>query len=149
MRDPRSFYTYGIAPPTLWPMTNPPPLSQLQLEEDAEITGEDVPVELATGGIAEAGPLSVLLEGGAPKADGALSGVSSGRADDIDARLSPGEYVIDAETVALLGDGNTDAGAAALDQMREAIRSHKGKALAKGKFSPAAKSPLEYLLGDE
>ena len=85
---------------------------------------------------------------------GALSAVSrfaqgagSGRADTIDAKLSDGEYVIDAETVAMLGDGSNKQGAKLLDAMRQNIRSHKGKALSKGKFSPNAKSPLSYLNG--
>jgi hypothetical protein len=72
-------------------------------------------------------------------------GAGSGRADTIDAKLSDGEYVIDAETVAMLGDGSNKEGAMRLDAMRQNIRSHKGKALAKGKFSPNAKSPLAYL----
>jgi len=72
-------------------------------------------------------------------------GAGSGRADTIDAKLSDGEYVIDAETVAMLGDGSNKEGAMRLDAMRQNIRSHKGKALSKGKFSPNAKSPLAYL----
>jgi len=72
-------------------------------------------------------------------------GAGSGRADTINAKLSDGEYVIDAETVAMLGDGSNQEGANLLDAMRQNIRSHKGKALAKGKFSPNAKSPLAYL----
>ena len=74
-------------------------------------------------------------------------GSGSGRDDTINARLSDGEYVMDAETVALLGDGSTDAGAKRLDQMRAQLRKQKGKALSKGKFSPNAKSPLAYLKG--
>lgn len=74
-------------------------------------------------------------------------GSGTGRADTIDARLSDGEYVMDAETVAMLGDGSTRAGALKLDQMREKLRQHKGKALARGKFSPNAKSPLAYVKG--
>jgi hypothetical protein len=74
-------------------------------------------------------------------------GAGTGRADTIDARLSDGEYVIDAETVAMLGDGSTQAGASKLDQMRSQIRKHKGRALAKGKISPDAKSPLAYIKG--
>lgn len=74
-------------------------------------------------------------------------GSGSGRADTINAKLSDGEFVIDAETVALLGDGSIDEGARKLDQMRSEIRRQKGKALAKGKFSPDAKSPLSYLKG--
>lgn len=74
-------------------------------------------------------------------------GAGSGRDDTINARLSDGEYVMDAETVAMLGDGSTDAGARRLDDMRSQLRKHKGKTLAKGKFSPNAKSPLAYLKG--
>lgn len=74
-------------------------------------------------------------------------GSGSGRADTINARLSDGEYVMDAETVAMLGDGSSDEGARRLDAMREQLRKHKGRALAKGKFSPNAKSPLSYIKG--
>jgi len=70
-----------------------------------------------------------------------------GRADTIPARLSHGEYVIDAETVAMLGDGSGKEGARRLETMRKNIRKHKGKALAKGKISPDAKMPEEYLKG--
>jgi hypothetical protein len=74
-------------------------------------------------------------------------GSGSGRDDTINAKLSDGEYVIDAETVALLGDGSNAEGARRLDQMRKQIRTQKGKTLAKGGFSPDAKSPLAYLKG--
>jgi hypothetical protein len=86
--------------------------------------------------------------GGALYAAGKLvQGSGSGRDDTIDARLSDGEYVIDAETVSLLGDGSNKAGAQKLDAMRKQIREHKGKSLARGKFSPNAKPPLAYLKG--
>jgi hypothetical protein len=77
-----------------------------------------------------------------------VRGGGSGRDDAINARLSDGEYVMDAETVAMIGDGSTDAGARRLDAMRAQLRKHKGKALARGKFSPNAKSPLAYLKGN-
>lgn len=73
--------------------------------------------------------------------------VADGRTDNIHAMLSPGEYVMDAETVALLGNGNGDAGAKRLDQMRAAVRKQKGGALSRGKISPDAQSPLTYLSG--
>lgn len=79
---------------------------------------------------------------------GYLNGRMSGRTDNIPAKLSPGEYVLDAETVAMLGDGNSKAGARKLDEMRKNIRQQKGKELAKGKFSPNAKAPLSYLRGN-
>ena len=89
-----------------------------------------------------------MAQGGALSAVARFArGAGTGRSDEIDAKLSDGEYVIDAETVAMLGDGSSKAGAQRLDKMREEIRSHKGKALVKGKFSPDAKSPLSYLKG--
>lgn len=78
---------------------------------------------------------------------GDVRGPGTGRSDSIPAALSDGEYVMDAETVALLGDGSTDAGADMLDQFRINIRKHKGKHLSKGKISPDAKAPEHYLSG--
>jgi len=77
----------------------------------------------------------------------AVEGPGTGRSDDIPAVLSDGEYVIDAETVALLGDGSSKAGAKKLDDLRVKIRKHKGKNLAKGKFSVNAKRPEAYMSG--
>jgi hypothetical protein len=74
-------------------------------------------------------------------------GQGDGRSDHVDARLSPGEFVMDAETVALLGNGDSDAGARELEHMRQNIRKQKGQALAKGHFSPDAKAPGAYLKG--
>lgn len=74
-------------------------------------------------------------------------GQGDGRSDHVDAKLSPGEYVVDAETTSLLGNGDNEAGARKLEQMRQGIRKQKGKALAKGKFSPNAKDPADYMAG--
>jgi len=73
-------------------------------------------------------------------------GRGDGRSDHVEARLSPGEYVMDAETVSLLGNGDNDAGARQLDSMRKRVRKDKGKKLAKGEFSPNAKDAHEYLV---
>ncbi len=113
-------------------------LNQFMAENWNQVSGgaynSPQPQKLARGG-----PLSQVAN--------LARGSGSGRADTIDARLSDGEYVMDAETVSMLGDGSTQAGAERLDQMRAQLRSHKGKALARGKFSPNAKSPLAYLKG--
>lgn len=74
-----------------------------------------------------------------------VKGGGTGTSDSIPAVLSDGEYVMDAQTVSMLGDGSSDAGANKLDKMREEVRKHKGSALAKGKFAPQAKSPLSYM----
>jgi len=76
-----------------------------------------------------------------------IGGGADGRSDDVPAVLSDGEYVMDAESVALLGNGSSKAGAAKLDQMRSKLRQHKGQALASGKISPDARSPLSYVKG--
>jgi hypothetical protein len=97
---------------------------------------------MASGGLAQ------MNQGGAlQKTSRYVRGGGTGRSDEIPAYLSDGEYVIDAETVALLGDGSNKAGAEMLNGMRENVRAHKGQALAQGKFSPDAKSPLQYLRG--
>jgi hypothetical protein len=75
----------------------------------------------------------------------APDGMGDGRSDHVPAKLSPGEFVMDAETVSMLGNGDNDAGARRLDEMRKNLRKSKGQALAKGKFSPDAKSPESYL----
>ena len=77
----------------------------------------------------------------------AVKGAGDGRSDEIDAKLSDGEYVMDAETVSLLGNGSTEAGAEALDKFRVNVRKHKGANLAKGKFSVNAKQPHAYMAG--
>ena len=96
----------------------------------------DVAQQQPTVQAAHGGPLSQYVQGG-----------GTGRSDSIPAKLSDGEYVMDAETVALLGDGSSKAGAQKLDQFRANIRKQKGQALAKGKFSPDAHDPSQYLMG--
>lgn len=90
-----------------------------------------------------------MANGGSPLSAMArfARGAGSGRDDTINARLSDGEYVMDAETVAMLGDGSSEDGARKLDSMRSQLRKHKGKTMARGEFSPNAKSPLNYIKG--
>ena len=80
-------------------------------------------------------------QGGSPNY---VAGGTPGQADKIPAQLSDGEYVMDADVVSALGDGNNAAGAAKLDQMRQNIRSHKRSAPANS-IPPKAKSPLAYM----
>lgn len=121
--DPSSYYRYG-APPNPAPQMSP-----------------QMPVRRAMGG----GLMMGYNQGGSPGMPRLVRGPGSGRSDDIPARLSDGEYVFDAETVALLGDGSTDEGARRLDALRRKLRMHKGKQLSRGRFSSAAKNPEDYL----
>jgi hypothetical protein len=77
----------------------------------------------------------------------AVEGPGDGRDDQIPALLSDGEYVIDAETVALLGNGSNKAGAEMLDAFRVNVRKQKGQKLARGEFSENAKRPEHYMAG--
>lgn len=77
----------------------------------------------------------------------AVEGPGSGRDDKIPAMLSDGEYVMDAETVAMLGDGSNKKGAELLDKFRVNLRKHKGREMVRGKFSKNAKKPEQYLAG--
>jgi hypothetical protein len=74
-----------------------------------------------------------------------VQGPGSGRSDDIPAYLSDGEYVIDAESVSLLGDGSGSEGARRLDEMRRELRKHKAGKMKKGEFTNKAKNPRAYM----
>jgi len=75
-----------------------------------------------------------------------VEGAGDGQSDDIPAMLADGEYVIDAETVAQLGNGSNKAGAKILDDFRKNIRAHKRSA-PHDKIPPKSKSALAYLKG--
>lgn len=95
-------------------------------------------------GYAEGGSTGDGMEGALGRY---VEGPGDGRADEIPAMLSDGEYVMDAETVALLGNGSNKAGADLLDQFRVNIRKHKGRELSRGEFSDDAKRPEHYMAG--
>jgi hypothetical protein len=73
-----------------------------------------------------------------------VPGPDGGQDDTIPARLSNGEYVIDATTVSDLGDGNNEAGARKLDELRDRIAHQKGR---KRVVPPRAKDVGHYLGG--
>ena len=138
------YYTYGTRPEAQFFEQG------LQLESPTQPAGPqpqlpparppgDEPV-MAQGG------LMGYAKGGSKKSR-YFDGPGSGRDDKIPALLSDGEYVIDAETLALLGDGSTKEGARRMDKFRANIRQHKGRALSRGQISPDAKSPNKYMGG--
>ena len=100
-------------------------------------------------GYAEGGPimddLRVNAMSGGHNSDVHASVLSDGRSDDRPIMASDGEYVVDAETVALLGNGSPEAGARKLDEFRVNLRKQKGAALAQGKFTPPARMPEAYM----
>lgn len=77
---------------------------------------------------------------------GLIPGEDGGQDDVVDVKAAPGEYVLDAEIVSALGDGNTDAGAKKLDRMRYNIRKHK-RTGGLAQIAPKAKDPEHYMKG--
>ena len=96
--------------------------------------------ENAVQGKASGGPLQRLRQGTYLRAP------TKGQDDVIPVQAAGGEYVFDADAVSALGDGNNEAGAAALDKMRMNLRKHKRAAPA-DKIPPKAKRPEAYLKG--
>lgn len=72
-----------------------------------------------------------------------VKGRGTGQSDEIPAMLANDEYVFDADTVAALGDGSSEAGAKFLDHFRQSVRAHK-RAAPVDKIPPKA-SPLQYV----
>lgn len=67
---------------------------------------------------------------------GHVQGPGDGTSDSIQLRnayLSNGEYVVDAPTLSMLGNGSNDAGAKWMDKFRQHIRKKAGAHMAKGK----------------
>ncbi len=105
----------------------------------APVPVQDEVQELAAGGIAQL------------KKGQYLNGASDGMADKVpatidgvqDARLSDGEFVIPADVVSHLGNGNSDAGAKVLKDMMSRVRkartgnTKQGKEIDPKKFIPA------------
>jgi len=73
-----------------------------------------------------------------------VAGPGDGQSDDIPAMLADGEYVLDSEIVAALGNGSTKAGSKLLDKFRQEIRAHK-RSGSINSIPPKSKSPLQYL----
>ena len=89
------------------------------------------PFQASIGALAEGGPIKLAAGGIAGLKEGKyLDGATDGMADKkpavIDgeepALLSDGEFVIPADVVSHLGNGNSDAGAKVLEQMMERVR---------------------------
>lgn len=72
-------------------------------------------------------------------------GPGDGQSDDVPARLSKGEFVFDAHTVSMLGNGSNSTGAQKLEALRQNLRKHAAKSNAKGKQFMKAKEPEQYM----
>lgn len=105
-----------------------------------ELMGMEPQMEEPQGALA-----AVLGAPGEPFA-GYVQGVEGGQSDGVQAWLSPGEYVWDADVVSALGDGNNEAGAQMLDEARERIRAEKRSA-DPSQIPPPAQDLSAYMEG--
>jgi len=133
-----------------------PPMAQQQMSPTMPQQGipqngmmpqqQGMPPPMRSGGLPHVSNVP-LVEGRMDFRNGsAVHGEGDGQSDDIPAMLADGEYVIDAETVAQIGNGSTKAGAQALDRFREGIRAHKRSAPL-NKIPPKTKALTSYLKG--
>jgi hypothetical protein len=73
-----------------------------------------------------------------------VKGDGDGTSDSVPAMLASGEFVIPADVVSSLGNGDNDAGAQTLDEFLMTIRKHK-RAAAPSELPEDSKGPLAYL----
>jgi hypothetical protein len=168
---PQTYYTFGKPVDPLENLRNPMPFQKPQEQQQGQMppqaaqNAQQAPKAMPPMGMPMAqgmpqGMPPQMRRGGLPHASNvpmtqgrmdfrrgaAVHGAGDGQSDDIPAMLADGEYVIDAETVAQIGNGSTKAGAQALDKFRENIRMHKRSAPI-NKIPPKTKALTSYLKG--
>jgi len=111
-------------------------------DENSLIPYDDIQMA-AEGGLIEHNP-QFFSEGGASMANLYVKGEGDGTSDSVPAMLASGEFVIPADVVSSLGNGDNDAGALTLDEFLKVIRQHKRSAHP-SELPEDSKGPLAYL----
>ena len=108
------------------------------------LTGfEEMYPHFAEGGEAEHVP-EFYSEGGLQHTY--VKGGGNGTSDSVPAMLATGEFVIPADVVSALGNGDSDAGSKQLTGMLRGVRKHKQEN-GPDELPPDSKHPLDYLKG--
>ena len=148
--NPKLLNMLGASSQGKAPLSQSAQVAQSQSQNDliTNLMGKGISTDLDLPGFAGGGHIHGMEYGHVPQfITGAtgnyVKGRGDGQSDDIPAMLADGEYVFDADTVAQLGNGSSDAGAKLLDHFRHALREHKRSAPV-DKIPPKA-SPLEYM----
>lgn len=110
-----SYYNYGSAPQPQFYSGN-----QLNLTPHMSHGGA-LSREMAVGRYAKGGALSHGNEFSTGGGQNYVQGAGNGQSDEIPAKLSDGEFVMDAGSVSRLGAGSSEAGARGMDAIRRAI----------------------------
>ena len=124
----------------------PPQMAQQAPVPQQGMMPQGMPQQMRMGGLPHVSNVPMTQGRMDFRRGSAVHGQGDGQSDDIPAMLADGEYVIDAETVAQIGNGSTKAGAQALDKFREGIRAHKRSAPI-NKIPPKTKALTSYLKG--
>lgn len=111
--------------------------------QDNSLVPSDEIQTAADGGLIEHNP-QFYSEGGASMANRYVKGEGDGTSDSVPAMLASGEFVIPADVVSSLGNGDNDAGAMTLDEFLKVIRQHKRSAHP-SELPEDSKGPLAYL----
>lgn len=77
-----------------------------------------------------------------------VKGDGDGTSDSVPAMLATGEFVIPADVVSALGNGDSDSGASALDEFLKSVRNHK-HSNGDDELPPDSLTPLEYISKDK
>lgn len=118
---------------------------RLQQEQQENKYYYDVDVRQAKqGGLIDHKPEFYSEGGASTMANRYVKGRGDGTSDSVPAMLASGEFVIPADVVSSLGNGDNDAGAKALDKFMEVIRVHKRSA-PPNKLPEDSRGPLAYL----
>ena len=158
-----SYYTFGqpadilanlgmrpqppMNPPDMMPQIGQQQQQQpMQQGQQRGMPQQGMPQQMRMGGLPHVSNVPMTQGRMDFRRGSAVHGQGDGQSDDIPAMLADGEYVIDAETVAQIGNGSTKAGAQALDKFREGIRAHKRSAPI-NKIPPKTKALTSYLKG--
>jgi hypothetical protein len=162
----------GYAPGAPAAAIAPVPVARTVIEPEAETPEQRAasfanfkanttpPGDIRTVAAAEGG-LMGLARGGSTGQPRYLQGATDGMADKIDtdidgrqaAKLSHGEFVVPADVVSHLGNGNSDAGAQVLYKMMDRVRqartgnSKQGKEINPAKFMPGGLASLPAYAG--
>lgn len=115
------------------------PLQRQQMPQVPTLPPEEETQYMAQGGYARGGRRGISAAAMA----GRIAGPGDGKSDSIEARLSHNEHVIDAATVALAGNGDSDAGHKIIEEWKRRVRSKAGM---KNPKKPSRKIRAESLM---
>lgn len=138
----QDWYTYGQRPEASFYSNNQIPLNQTVR---GQAKGGKTPPEHSKD------PGALGQATGVPEFNSAQEsyvpdeGPGDGQSDDVPARLSKGEYVFDAHSVSMLGNGSNSTGAQKLEKLRQNLRKHAAQSNSKGKQFMKAKEPEQYM----